>query len=142
MRAWKSILTASLDAAKDDQGTGSFVVLVHGIGGMGKSTLLRHIVDEIKKGAQTRRRRAPMSILIDLEDERRRVPDRYPALEGPSVGTLLYAVERAVCACGWAGARGGTSARSWHAPWTTRTRRRRGCPCSPMSSATVRPPTF
>lgn len=99
MRAWKSVLEASRDSRGDDASTESFVVLVHGIGGMGKSRLVRCIVAELEAAsrARTRRRPAPTAVLIDLEDERRRVPELYPPLEGPSVGTLLYAVERAVC---------------------------------------------
>jgi hypothetical protein len=99
MRAWKSVLAASRDSRDVEASAGSFVVLVHGIGGMGKSRLVRRIVAELDEGrrGRSRRRLAPTPVLIDLEDERRRTPDRYPPLEGPSVGTLLYAVERAVC---------------------------------------------
>ena len=101
LQRWQLVLAgarARADGQTEDGG--SYVALVHGIGGMGKSRLVRRLV-ELTPDTRTVRRRGPpheyRAVLIDLEAERKRVPDRYPPLEGPSVGTLLYTLERTIC---------------------------------------------
>ncbi len=99
-RRWGTILQESRRASKEDRR--SFVVLVHGIGGMGKSQLTSRLVEiaagKVDSGSQGRQP-AMSTVLIDLEAERQRLPDKYPAIVGPSIGTLLYTIERAVCEC-------------------------------------------
>jgi Flp pilus assembly protein TadD len=100
-RRWQAALAAAEPAKKDDpQARGSQVVLIHGIGGMGKSRLVRRLLELATASALPPRRRGAArlrTVLVDLESERKRVPDRYPPLEGPSVGTLLYTLERTIC---------------------------------------------
>lgn len=95
LRRWRGVLQDARASASGD-GRGSFVVLVHGIGGMGKSRLVRRLCDLVDERGGTGKG-AVARVLVDLESERDRLPDRYPPFEGPSVGTLLYTIERAVC---------------------------------------------
>jgi len=90
---WDRVLAAAR-AAQPDQ-CGSHAVIVHGIGGMGKSVLTRRLVQltaDARYGGAT-----PPAVLVDLEIERDRWPERYPALQGAGVGTLLYTIERELC---------------------------------------------
>ncbi len=67
---------------------------------MGKSQLTTRFVEMADGSVESADERVDPSlpcVLINLEAERQRLPERYPALEGPSIGTLLYAVERAIC---------------------------------------------
>jgi tetratricopeptide (TPR) repeat protein len=70
----------------------SFVTLVYGIGGLGKSTLVRKLLEPEGGIAAI----GGASVLVDLEDERQRWPERYPPLQGPSLGTVLFTIERAI----------------------------------------------
>jgi len=81
----------------------SRVVLVHGLGGSGKSRLLRHF-REMAQGAVPG---SPVSTgklrtaWLDWEDEQRNDPGRYTAIEGPSLVTVLDAVQNAVIDAFW-----------------------------------------
>ena len=76
----------------------SRVVLVHGLGGSGKSRLLRHF----RAMADGRVADSPVppgrvrTVWLDWEDEQRDQPGRYAGVEGPSLVTVLDAVQRAV----------------------------------------------
>ena len=78
----------------------SRVVLVHGLGGSGKSRLLSQFRDM----AQGRTPGSPVSpgqirtVWLDWEDEQRYQPGSYAAAEGPSLVTVLDAVQKAVIA--------------------------------------------
>jgi tetratricopeptide (TPR) repeat protein len=78
--------------------TKSRVVLVHGLGGTGKSRLLtqfRGIVDGDIPGSPVSESRI-RSVWLDWEDERRDQPDKYVGLAGPSLVTVLDALQNAV----------------------------------------------
>ncbi len=74
------------------------VVLVHGLGGTGKSRLLR----QFQKMAAGELQEWPVAVgrirtaWLDWEDEQRDDPGKYAELEGPSLVTVLDAVQRAV----------------------------------------------
>ena len=76
------------------------MVLVHGLGGSGKSRLLSQFRDM----AQGRIPGSPVSpgqvrtVWLDWEDEQRDDPGRYAELAGPSLVTVLDAVQKAVIA--------------------------------------------
>ena len=78
----------------------SRVVLVHGLGGSGKSQLLRHF----REMTQGRVLGWPVlanrveAVWLDWEDERRDNPSSYAAVAGPSLVTILDAVQKAVIA--------------------------------------------
>ena len=77
---------------------GSRVVLVHGLGGSGKSSLLR----QFRAIAEGRLPGWPMVVggvrtaSLDWEDEAGQDPGRYAGVAGPSLVTVLDAVQRAV----------------------------------------------
>jgi tetratricopeptide (TPR) repeat protein len=76
----------------------SRVVLVYGLGGSGKSRLLRHCLDM----AHGRAPGSPVpagkveTVWLDWEDERRDDPGGYAGMAGPSLVTVLDAVQQAV----------------------------------------------
>jgi hypothetical protein len=62
------------------------VVLVHGLGGIGKSTLLkrvREIAGEWRRGGSV------VADIVDCEDEQRRYPSEYSGPDGPPIWRLL-----------------------------------------------------
>jgi tetratricopeptide (TPR) repeat protein len=78
--------------------TQSRVVLVHGLGGTGKSRLLtqfRGLVDGSISGSPVPVTRI-RSIWLDWEDARRDQPGSYVGFEGPSLVTVLNALQKAV----------------------------------------------
>ena len=75
----------------------SRVVLVHGLGGSGKSQLLRHfrrMVQGSLAGAPVSARSVRV-VWLDWEDERQDDPGSYAAMGGPSLVTVLDAVQKA-----------------------------------------------
>ncbi len=69
------------------------VVLVHGLGGIGKSTLLRRLHETARK---SRRGGPVVADIVDCEDERRRNRGDYTGPDGPPVGKLLDRLYTAV----------------------------------------------
>ena len=90
---WRSLLAVAGLERTEGQGDASSVVVIHGIGGLGKSELTRALLSDTQE-ASTRAEAG--AILIDLEAERQRSPARFPAVEGASLTTVLYTVERAL----------------------------------------------
>ena len=82
------------------------MVLVHGLGGTGKSRLLQRFQETAAgrlPGSPVRSGRV-RTVWLDWEDEQRDRPDLYAAAEGPSLLTVLNALRRAVRdACGTGG---------------------------------------
>jgi hypothetical protein len=77
---------------------GSRVILVHGLGGSGKSRLLRQfeaMANGVAAGSLLAHGRV-RTAWLDWEDEQRDDPGRYAGLAGPSLVTVLDAVQRAV----------------------------------------------
>ena len=81
---FRRVLDLAGGAAGDpDEG---HVVLVHGLGGIGKSTLLRRLHETAGKS----RRGGPLvAEIVDCEDERRRNRGDYEGPDGPPVWKLL-----------------------------------------------------
>src|SRR5579863_4055665 len=81
-------------------GTGSNVVVVYGLGGIGKSRLLRHFRDM----AQGKAEATPLSpgmiktVWLDWKDEQRDDPGSYARPGGPDLVTVLNSVQTAVIA--------------------------------------------
>ncbi|MGW5718340.1 tetratricopeptide repeat protein [Amycolatopsis sp. NPDC003865] len=76
----------------------SRVVLVHGLGGSGKSRLL-HYFQEMAEGEVGDSPVSPgriRTVWLDWEDEMRDQPSRYADIQGPSLVTVLDAVRAAV----------------------------------------------
>src|ERR1022692_16751 len=82
---------------------GSRVILVHGLGGTGKTTLLRRF-QEMVDGRLPESPVSPghiRSVWLDFEDQARTRPSLYAGTECPSVITVLDALQHAVVgACG------------------------------------------
>jgi hypothetical protein len=77
---------------------GSRVVLVHGLGGSGKSRLLRQF-REMADGSLPDSPVSPgrvQTVWLDWEDEQRDQPSGYAGADGPGLATVLDAVQRAV----------------------------------------------
>lgn len=85
----------------------SRVVLVHGLGGSGKSQLLRHF-RAMAHGSAPGWPVLPgpaRTVWLDWEDERRDDPGSYVGLAGPSLLTVLDAVQKAVTGADGGGSR-------------------------------------
>lgn len=76
----------------------SRVVLVHGLGGSGKSQLLRHFRGMVEGSIQGRPvlARPVRAAWLDWEDERRDDPGSYAGMVGPGLVTVLDAAQKAV----------------------------------------------
>ncbi|HEX3958132.1 MAG TPA: hypothetical protein VHZ03_16095 [Trebonia sp.] len=76
----------------------SRVVLVHGLGGSGKSRLLGCFRDMAEGGTPNTpvRQGQILTTWLDWEDEQRDQPDSYASIEGPGLVTVLDAVQAAV----------------------------------------------
>jgi hypothetical protein len=75
----------------------SRVVLVHGLGGSGKSRLLRQfrqMASGVSPGSPVSRR--VRTVWLDWEDEQRDKPGSYAGAAGPSLVTVLNAVQNAI----------------------------------------------
>jgi tetratricopeptide (TPR) repeat protein len=83
-----------LGNADEEAGDSSHVVVIHGIGGIGKSALTRQLLRDVN--GHTSAEQPVTSVLVDLEAERQRSPARFPPLEGANLTTILYTVERAL----------------------------------------------
>ena len=85
-------------SGEDPAAARSRVVLVHGLGGSGKSRLLNHFRDM----AQGRIPGSPVpagrlaTVWLDWEDEQRDDPGGYAGVAGPGLVTVLDAVQKAV----------------------------------------------
>jgi Flp pilus assembly protein TadD len=87
---FRRVLEIAKRAADPDEG---HVVLIHGLGGIGKTTLLRRL----HRAAGPSRRGGPLvAEVVDCEDERRRNRGDYEGPDGPPVWRLLDRLYAAV----------------------------------------------
>ena len=95
VRVWPPSRRSGGDPADADR---SRVVLVHGLGGSGKSRLLR----QFREMADGKLPDSPVAlgqvrtVFLDWEDEQRDQPSDYAGMDGPGLVTVLDAVQRAV----------------------------------------------
>src|SRR3954471_15019762 len=92
-------MLSEIQAPADDGG--SPVMLIQGLGGMGKTELIgryRDLVKAVKPTAGSRKAAGSPLIAgyLDFEEERRNAPDAYPAVAGPQLLTVLAAIYSAI----------------------------------------------
>ncbi|WP_284749016.1 tetratricopeptide repeat protein [Amycolatopsis sp. RTGN1] len=95
-RRLRGLLDDVLAAPRDETPSWAQVAVIHGLGGIGKSSLLNRL-DDLLRGSQAvdSYRRHFTVVRVNWENERERYPAQYPVDVGPTLDTVLDALHTA-----------------------------------------------